>query len=120
MSEAPKETLKKSPTRGYLFAGLILLVFLALGQLVSFLLEANSYKIFIGRLPVILSMIAFWGPIVAIMAGVFVWIVLRLLGFVSLEEIRIESVEQNNPTPAIAFVGTLIASILFLMLVIRP
>jgi hypothetical protein len=45
---------------------------------------------------------------------------LRLLGFRSLVEIRAESVEQNNPTPAIIFVGTLIASILFLMLVIRP
>jgi hypothetical protein len=28
--------------------------------------------------------------------------------------------EQNNPTPAIIFVGTLIASLLFLTLVIRP
>jgi hypothetical protein len=37
-----------------------------------------------------------------------------------LEEIRLESVEQNNPTPAIVFVGTLIASLLFLMMVIRP
>jgi hypothetical protein len=43
-----------------------------------------------------------------------------MLGFDSLEEIRQEAVEQNNPTPAILFVGTLIASILFLMLVIRP
>ena len=45
---------------------------------------------------------------------------LRLLGFTSLEEIRGESVEQNNPTPAIVFVGTLIASLLFLALIIRP
>jgi len=29
-------------------------------------------------------------------------------------------VEDNNPAPAIVFVGTLIASILFLMVVIRP
>ena len=65
-------------------------------------------------------MIAFWGPIVAIIAGLFVWAMLRLLGFKSLEEIRVESVEQNNPTPAVVFIGTLIASLLFLMLVIRP
>lgn len=42
------------------------------------------------------------------------------MGFESLEDIRVESVEQNNPAPAILFVGTLIASILFLMLVIKP
>lgn len=45
---------------------------------------------------------------------------MRLLGFNTLDEIRQESVEQNNPTPAIIFVGTLIASLLFLTLVIRP
>ncbi len=39
--------------------------------------------------------------------------------FDSLAEIRSESVEQNNPTPAILFVGTLIASVLFLSLIIR-
>jgi hypothetical protein len=65
-------------------------------------------------------MIAFWGPITALIASAFVWVVMRLLGFDSLESIRQESVEQNNPTPAIIFVGTLIASVLFLMLVIRP
>jgi hypothetical protein len=65
-------------------------------------------------------MVAFWGPIVALLAGLFIWGTLRMLGFESLEEIRQEAVEQNNPTPAILFVGTLIASILFLMLVIRP
>jgi hypothetical protein len=45
---------------------------------------------------------------------------MSLLGFGSLEVIRKESVEQNNPAPAIVFVGTLIASVLFLMLVIKP
>ena len=45
---------------------------------------------------------------------------MNLLGFESLEAIRQESVEQNNPAPAIIFVGTLIASVLFLMLVIKP
>jgi len=43
-----------------------------------------------------------------------------VLGFGSLEVLRRESVEQNNPAPAIIFTGTLIAMILFLMLVIRP
>jgi hypothetical protein len=62
----------------------------------------------------------FQGPIIALVAGLFVYGTLRLLGFASLDEIRQESVEQNNPTPAIVFVGTLIASILFLMLIIRP
>jgi hypothetical protein len=65
-------------------------------------------------------MIAFWGPIIAIISSFFVWAVMRLLGFESLEAIRQESVEQNNPAPAIVFVGTLIASVLFLMLVIKP
>jgi hypothetical protein len=51
---------------------------------------------------------------------VFVHFIMRLLGFDNLDEIRLESVEQNNPTPAILFVGALIASILFLLLVVRP
>lgn len=101
-------------------AGGILLVVLAIGQVFAFLVAPNSWHSFVQRLPVILSMVAFWGPIVALIAMGFVWGILRLLGFQSLEEIRAESVEQNNPAPAIAFVGTLIASILFLMLVIRP
>jgi len=107
-------------SRGFLVAGLVLVVVMAFGQLVAYLIAPDSWRIFVQRLPVILSMISFWGPIVALVAGLFVWVTLRLLGFVSLEEIRLESVEQNNPTPAIVFVGTLVASILFLMLVIRP
>lgn len=110
----------KQPSRGFLIAGGILLGFLVFGQVVSYLVAPDSWRAFTSRLPVIFSMIAFWGPIVAILSGLFVWSTLRLLGFVSLEEIRQESVDQNNPTPAIVFVGTLIASILFLMLVIRP
>jgi hypothetical protein len=107
-------------SRGFLIAGILLLVLMALGQIVTYLIAPASWQIFAARLPIILSMITFWGPIVALIAGLFVWGTLRLLGFSSLEEIRQESVEQNNPTPAIVFVGTLIASILFLMLVIRP
>ncbi len=107
-------------SRGFLFSGLALVVFLVIGQVVAFLIAPESWQAFADRLPLILSMIAFWGPIIALVAGIFVWATLRLLGFVSLEEIRRESVEQNNPAPAIVFVGTLIASILFLMLVIRP
>jgi len=99
---------------------IFMLILLVAGQAVAYFLAPESWTAFVGRLPVILSMVAFWGPIVAILAGLFVFGTLRLLGFNSLEEIRQESVEQNNPTPAIIFVGTLIASILFLMLVIRP
>jgi hypothetical protein len=109
-----------SSSRAYLIAGIVLLVLMALGQIVTYLVAPESWRIFAQRLPVILSMVMFWGPIVALIAGLFVWGTLRLLGFASLEEIRQESVEQNNPTPAIIFVGVLIASILFLMLVIRP
>jgi hypothetical protein len=110
----------KSVTRGYYVVGALLLALLVIGQVVAYLIAPDSWRVFAGRLPVILSMVAFWGPISAIIAGLFVWTTLRLLGFSSLEEIRLESVEQNNPTPAVVFVGTLIASILFLMLVIRP
>jgi len=107
-------------SRGSLVVGGVLLVTLIVGQVIAFVIAPNSWHSFVQRLPVILSMIAFWGPIIALIAAGFVWITLRLLGFQSLEEIRMESVEQNNPAPAIVFVGTLIASILFLMLVIRP
>lgn len=110
----------KSSSRGFVIAGIVLLVALVLGQVITFLIAPDSWGVFTERLPVILAMITFWGPIVALFAGLFVYVILRLLGFASLEEIRLESVEQNNPTPAIVFVGTLIASILFLMLVIRP
>lgn len=95
-------------------------VILVLGQALSYLASPASYQAFSEGLFRILSMIAFWGPIIAIIASTFVWIVLNLLGFDSLEAIRHESVEQNNPAPAILFVGTLIASVLFLMLVIKP
>ena len=107
-------------SRGFLIAGGLLLVLLVVGQLIAYVIAPDLWRAFAGRLPVILSMIAFWGPIIALVAGLFVYGTLRLLGFASLDEIRLESVEQNNPTPAIVFVGTLIASILFLMLVIRP
>ena len=65
-------------------------------------------------------MVAFWGPIVAAIAAGFIVVTMRLLGFDSLDEVRQESVDQNNPAPAIVFVGTLIASLIFLGLVIRP
>jgi len=98
----------------------LLIVALIVGQGLAYLLNASGYSKFLVTLPVVLSQIAFWGPIIALIAGGFIVITLRLLGFSSLEEIRSESVEQNNPTPAIVFVGTLIASMLFLGLVIRP
>jgi hypothetical protein len=99
---------------------IFLAVALVLGQALSYFITPNSWQAFLGTLPVVVSQIAFWGPIVAIIAAFMIWIILRLLGFSSLEEIRKESVEQNNPTPAIIFVGTMIASIIFLILVIRP
>lgn len=101
--------------------GLVLL-FIALiaGQVLSYLLAPDSWRAFTAVLPRILSMIAFWGPIVVLIAFIFVAVAMRLLGFTSIQEIRRESLEDNNPAPAIVFVGTLIASILFLLVVIRP
>lgn len=94
-------------------------VALLVGQVAAYLAAPDSWRVFAARLPVVLAMVAFWGPISALISAAFVYVVLRLLGFASLEAIRSESVEQNNPTPAILFVGTLIASLLFLTLVIR-
>lgn len=97
-----------------------LILVLVVGQVISYFASPASYQGFVGVLLRILSMIAFWGPIIALISSIFVWVVMNLLGFESLEAIRQESVEQNNPVPAILFVGTLIASVLFLMLVIKP
>ncbi len=110
--------MKKIFGRYTLIATLVLV--LAAGQAISYLAAPASWQGFVRVLGRIMSMIAFWGPIIAIIASTFVWIVMRILGFESLESIRQESVEQNNPAPAIVFVGTLIASVLFLMLVIKP
>jgi hypothetical protein len=93
---------------------------LIVGQVISHYASPTAWDGFASALPRIISMVAFWGPIIAIISSTFVWIVMSLLGFSTLAEIRQESVEQNNPTPAILFVGTLIASVLFLMLVIKP
>ncbi len=111
--------MNNKPVR-YTFVLVVLLVTVIVGQGISFVIAPDSWHSFAAVLPKILSMIAFWGPIVALIALVFVTIAMRLLGFTSIEEIRKESVEDNNPAPAIVFVGTLIASILFLMVVIRP
>ncbi len=99
---------------------IILLGALIVGQAISYFVAPDSWKSFSAVLPKIISMIAFWGPIVALIACAFVIIGMRLLGFDSITEIRKESIEDNNPAPAIVFVGTLIASILFLMVVIKP
>ena len=101
-----------------LFLGLV--ISLMAGQVIAYLAAPDSWKSFVAVLPKIISMIAFWGPIIALVSFAFVTITLRMLGFTSFEELRKESVEENNPAPAIVFVGTLIASILFLMIVIRP
>lgn len=106
--------------RRFPFGILILLIAVIAGQALSYVFAPESWRSFASVLPRILSMIAFWGPIVVLIAFVFVAIAMRLLGFTSIQEIRRESLEDNNPTPAIIFVGTLIASILFLMVVIRP
>lgn len=107
-------------TNRYFLVVVVLLAMLVLGQALAYVIAPDSWRSFTAVLPKILSMIAFWGPVVAAIAAIFVTIAMRLLGFTSLEEIRKESVEDNNPTPAIVFVGTLIASILFLIVVIRP
>ena len=101
-----------------LFLGL--LIALVAGQVIAYLAAPDSWKSFVAVLPKIISMIAFWGPIIALISYSFVALTLRMLGFTSFEDLRRESVEENNPAPAIIFVGTLIASILFLMIVIRP
>jgi membrane protease YdiL (CAAX protease family) len=98
----------------------VLILVLLVGQGISFLANPNGWHRYIANLGNILGMIAFWGPIIALISSLFVWVVMHLLGFESLDSVRQESVEQNNPTPAIIFVGTLIASVLFLMLVIKP
>ncbi len=108
------------PSRSFLVTAAVIVAIIVAGQVVAYLLNPASWLAFIQRLPVILAMVAFWGPIIALIAGLFVWSALRLLGFNSLEVLRQETVEQNNPAPAIVVAGTLIATILFLMLVIRP
>jgi hypothetical protein len=110
----------EKPSRSFLITAVIIVGIIVVGQVVAYLLNPASWMAFMERLPVILAMIAFWGPIIAVIAGLFMWAALRLLGFSSLEVLRQESVEQNNPAPAIIFTGTLIAKILFLMLVILP
>ena len=97
-----------------------LFITLVVGQVISYLAAPESWRSFIGVLPKILSMIAFWGPIIVLVSFAFVSMSLRVLGFKSFEDIRRESVDENNPAPAIIFTGTLIASILFLLVVIRP
>lgn len=99
---------------------IILVVALVVGQVLAALLNLKGYLAFLTSLRLVVSQIAFWGPIIALIAAAFIFATMRMLGFNTLEEIRNESVEQNNPTPAIIFVGTLIASLLFLSLVIRP
>jgi len=98
----------------------VLLIALVAGQAIAYLAAPDSWKSFVAVLPTILSMIAFWGPIIALVAFGFVSLTLRMLGFSSFADLRRESVEENNPAPAIIFVGTLIASVLFLMIVIKP
>ena len=110
----------KKGLHGWVLPVIVIFVALVFGQIISYLAAPISWAAFLNRVPVIVSMIAFWGPIIAAITSLLVWIMMKMMGFASLQEIRKESVEQNNPTPAIIFIGTLIASILFLMLVIRP
>jgi hypothetical protein len=99
---------------------ILLVVTLLVGQVISYIAAPDSWKSFVSVLPKIVSMIAFWGPIIALVSFGLVGLSLRMLGFHSFEDLRRESVEENNPAPAIIFAGTLIASILFLMVVIKP
>ncbi len=112
--------MNSKSNRSSFMGWLVLLAALVVGQIVSFFAAPASWRSFTAVLPRIISMIAFWGPIIALITYSFVSIAFRMLGFKSVEDIRRESVEENNPAPAIIFVGTLIASILFLMVVIRP
>ena len=99
---------------------ILLVIVLLVGQAVSYVTAPDSWKSFVSILPKIVSMIAFWGPIITLISFGLVSLSLRMLGFQSFEDLRRESVEENNPAPAIIFTGTLIASILFLMVVIKP
>src|SRR5512146_392706 len=102
-------------------AGLILLVIAVVaGQGLSYLLAPGSWRSFIAVLPRILSMIAFWGPIVALVAFSFVSIAMRLLGFTSIEEIRKVSIDDTKPAAIFALFGPVIVRIQFLLFVIRP
>jgi hypothetical protein len=112
--------MKRFLSKGFVPVFLLLVILVLTGQAIAYLAAPETWRAFLALIPRYLSLIAFWGPLVALIAGVFVWAMLRLLGFQSLAEIREESVGQNNPAPAIIFVGTLIAGILFLMLVLRP
>jgi len=112
--------MKQWLSKGYWAVLALLVLAIILGQVVSYLAAPASWEAFVSTLPKYLSMVAFWGPIVALVAGLLVWTMLKLLGFNSLAEIRTESVEENNPAPAIIFTGTVIASILFIMLILRP
>ncbi|MBM3124426.1 MAG: hypothetical protein FJZ87_05040 [Chloroflexi bacterium] len=98
----------------------ILIMILLAGQGISFLASPNSWRGFVQVLPKIISMIFFWGPIMAVISYLFIAAALRILGFKSWEDLRRESIEENNPAPAIIFSGMLIASVLFLLVVIRP
>jgi len=112
--------MKQWLSKGYWAVLALLLAAIVVGQLVSYLAAPASWEAFVALLPKYLSMVAFWGPIVALVAGLLVWTMLKLLGFNSLQDIRKESVEENNPAPAIIFTGTVVASILFIMLILRP
>jgi hypothetical protein len=112
--------MKQWFSKGYWAVLVLLIALIVLGQVVSYFAAPASWQAFVSLLPKYLSMISFWGPIVALLAGLMVWAMLKLLGFNSLQEIRRESVEENNPSPAIIFIGTILASILFIMLILRP
>ncbi|MBN2086542.1 MAG: hypothetical protein JW748_15100 [Anaerolineales bacterium] len=112
--------MKQWLSKGYWAVLALLLAAIVVGQAVSYAAAPACWQAFAALLPKYLSMVAFWGPLIALVAGIMVWTLLKLLGFSSLAEIRRESVEENNPSPAIIFIGTVIASILFMMLVLRP
>ncbi len=112
--------MKQFFSKGYWAVLAVLVAAIVVGQAVAYVAAPASWQAFVGLLPKYLSMVAFWGPLVALVSGVMVWTLLKLLGFNSLAEIRRESVDENNPSPAVIFIGTVIASILFMMLILRP
>jgi hypothetical protein len=112
--------MNNNPRRVRIGSFLALAAFLLAGQVVAYLASPAAWRAFVSALPRIISMLFFWGPIMAIVAYGFVALGLRALGFDSLEALRRESVEENNPAPAILFSGMLVAGVLFLMVVIKP
>ncbi len=67
--------------RQIIFGALSLIVLLLLGQITAFFLAPGSWQRFSARLPVIIAILAFRGPIFGIISAFFVTFTMRLLSF---------------------------------------